>query len=219
MKYHILALSVCLYSLIAQPVFSEETSKPEPVSFPQWSFCVAYQFRDVGSNNDKNRPCDETDPFGGEWSASSLLHDKNTVDVAGLTTRVIKSKILTHSVGKSVEKAATTTTKQNWVMDCYSPHHLFVFYTTEGKPIAAAEVCFQCNRVKIAPKSCEGVNAISYIENADLKMLAKIASDAGFSIEPFKSYDAYAVSLDKSNAEAEKKFGHNPKKLDTPAAK
>jgi hypothetical protein len=219
MKKSILVISVFFYSLIAQPLISEDTSKPEPVSFPQWSFCVAYQFRDVGRDDDKNRPSHEDDPFGGSWHGASLLNDKNIVDVAGLSSLVIKSKILTQSIGKAAEKATTSTTNRNWVSDCYDPHHIFVFYTSEGHPVAAAEVCFECNRVKITPDGCIGANTNSVIENADLKMLAKIAIEAGLSIEPFKSYDAYSKNLEKRSAEAEKEFGHKPGYKNTPASK
>ena len=35
---------------------------------------------------------------------------------------------------------------------CYLPHHGFVFYDKEGKPMGHIELCFQCGNVASSPK-------------------------------------------------------------------
>ncbi len=38
---------------------------------------------------------------------------------------------------------------------CYDPHHIFVFYSGDGKAVAAVEVCFGCTRVSALPELTE----------------------------------------------------------------
>ncbi len=34
---------------------------------------------------------------------------------------------------------------------CYSPHHIFVFYDKNAKPVAAIEICFGCDNLRAMP--------------------------------------------------------------------
>jgi hypothetical protein len=171
------------------------------VIFPKWAFCVAYQVRDADDRD--ARPVDpkaEKDPFGdGKTTIPyGLINDRNIVDVAALSTRLVKSGVLKHEAAEGVIRGSTEGAKRHPIMDCYEPHHLFVFYDYDGDPVAAIEVCFSCNRVKMTPEVRVRGGTFGPFETADLVGLAKIATEAGLDLKPFASLDAYVNRLDES---------------------
>jgi hypothetical protein len=178
----------------------EEAPDQKRIKFPPWAFCIAYQVRDPDKRDARPEdPKAEKDPFseGGTWIPHGLMNDRNVVDVAALSTRIVKSGILKHDAAEGVVRGATNGAKRHPVMDCYNPHHLFVFYDYEGKPVAAIEVCFTCNRVKMTPEVRAGVGAAGPFESADLAGLAKIASEAGLDLKPYADLDQYVQRLDE----------------------
>jgi hypothetical protein len=56
-------------------------------------------------------------------------------------------------------------------MLCYMPHHIFVFYSELSVPVAAIEVCFSCNNLRMWP---DAVNIRS--SGIDLPTLAYLAN-------------------------------------------
>lgn len=171
-------------------------------TFPKWAFCVAYQVRNPDERD--ARPVDPSpdavkDPLndGDTWIPCGLINDRNVVDVAALSTRLVKSGSLKHQAAEEVIRGTTAGTERHPIMECYEPHHLFVFYGYEGHPVAAIEVCFSCNRVKMSPEVRARKGTFGPFETADLAGLAKIASEAGLDLKPFASLDAYVQRLDQ----------------------
>ncbi len=182
----------------------EEAPEQHRNIFPKWAFCVAYQLRDADERD--ARPVDlksNKDPFidGDTSIPHDLINDRNIVDVAALSTRLVKSGVLKHDAAEGVLRSTTNGSKLHPIMDCYDPHHLFVFYSYEGHPVAAIEVCFSCNRVKMTPEirangSC-GAGTFGTFETADLAKLAKIATEVGLDLKPYASLGAYVQRLDQ----------------------
>lgn len=178
----------------------EEAPDQNADAFPRWAFCVVYQVRDADLR--EARPVDpdaEKDPFHDEdtWVPLNLLHEHHVVDVAALSTRVVKSRVLDHRSAEAAIRAMIQGAERHPMMDCYDPHHLFVFYCHEGAPVAALEVCFSCSRVKMSPDRRGRLQGLDAFETADLAGLAKVASDAGLELSPFDSLDAYTRHLDQ----------------------
>lgn len=176
----------------------EEAPNQQKITFPKWAFCVAYQVRDADVR--ETRPVDpksEKDPFndGANWIPHSLINVRNIVDVAALSTRIAKSGVLKHQAAEGVIRSTTEGNERHPIMDCYDPHHLFVFYGYEGNQVAAIEVCFSCNRVKMIPEVRDRGGVIGPFETADLAGLAKIATEAGLDLKPFASLEAYVQRL------------------------
>jgi hypothetical protein len=187
-----------------------EAPNQQQNTFPKWAFCVAYQVREPDERD--ARPVDpkaEKDPFndGDTRIPHGLINDCNIIDVAALSTRLVKSRALNHDAAEGLLRGTTNGTKRHPIAVCYEPHHLFVFYGYEGHPVAAIEVCFSCNRVKMTPEVRVGRGAIGPFETADLAGLAKIATEAGLDLKPYASLDAYVQGLDqrkkRTNEEAE----------------
>lgn len=178
----------CLCALFIPVRGAEEAGKPK--QFPEWSFCVAYTIRDADER--EARPAPGGDPFSkGETSwipKGSLLHEGQIIDVAALTSRTVAQKTLTKEASEKAIAASLDGKARHPVMDCYEPHHLFVFYSYFGKPVACIEVCLTCNHVKtqLDPKE-----EPRYRGNADLTALARILSDAGLPLNPYQSFEEY----------------------------
>ena len=173
---------------------------PIQPTFPKWAFCVAYQIRDADARDKRPvNPNAVKDPFieGDTSIPSGLLNESNVVDVAALSTRIVKSGALRHPTAEIVLRSSTRGTQRHPIMDCYDPHHIFVFYGYEGNPVAAIEVCFSCNRVKMSPEIRVGEGVSGPFETADLGKLAKAATEAGLDLKPYASLDAYLQRLDK----------------------
>ena len=178
---------------------TEEVPDQQSITFPEWAFCVAYQIRDADDRD--ARPVDphgEKDPFNDKDTRIpyGLINERNIVDVAALSTRIVKSKVLSKQSANEVIRGTTQGAEQHPVMECYEPHHIFIFYAYEGHPVGAIEVCFSCNRVKMNPEVRIGGGRGS-LETADLAGLAKIAFAAGLDLKPFASVHAYVQRLDQ----------------------
>ena len=84
-------------------------------------------------------------------------------------------------------------------MECYEPHHIFVFYSHSGAPVACIEVCLSCNRVEQSPKVKWTRSLDGAYETADLLSLARVFSDAGLPLNPYKSLREFEEKLKASN--------------------
>jgi len=177
----------------------DEIPGKDKITFPKWAFCAAYEVRDPDDRDARPVPPKaDKDPFGDDKTRIPLefINDRNIVDVAALSTRIVKSGVLTNEAAVEVIRGSTQGTKRHPVMACYEPHHIFVFFDYDGDPVAAIEVCFSCNRVKMTPEIRVGGRAFGSFETADLAGLAKIATEAGLTLKPFASHDAYVQRLD-----------------------
>lgn len=177
----------------------EDVSEKRKDGFPKWAFCMAYELRDPDVRD--SRPIDpnaEKDPFneGDTWIPQGLINDRNIIDVAALTGRMVKSGVLKQQVAQAVIRGAFGESKYP-ISECFDPHHLFVFYDYDGHPVAAIAVCFSCNRVKMSPKVQGRGTPADPFETGDLVVLAKIAAEAGLDLKPFPSLDAYLKHLDQ----------------------
>jgi hypothetical protein len=186
---------------------SEEVVGQQRVSFPKWDFCVAYQVRDADERDARPNTNDEKDPFNERGAVTiphNLIHHRQIVDVAALSTRTVKSGGLKRETAEGVFRAATLGSKRHPIMECYTPHHIFVFYSHEGQPVAAIEACFTCNRVVMKPEIRERAGTFGPYETADLANLAKIAADAGLSLKPYPTLEAYHQRLKQLDERAKK---------------
>jgi hypothetical protein len=211
MNIELLTRSLALLFVATIVGLCEEASDQQRSTFPKWSFCVAYQVRDPDERDARPvAPNAEKDPFN-DWDTRiphGLINDCNIVDVAALINRLVKSEVLKRDAAEGLLRGITNGTKRHPIADCYKPHHLFVFYGYEGHPLAAIEVCFSCNRVKMTPEVRVGRGAIGPFESADLAGLAKIATEAGLDLNPYASLDAYVQRLDQLTERRNEKAKH-----------
>lgn len=117
------------------------------------------------------------------------------VDPAVLTARSIARKTLSSASLKAVLDAALDRAARYPISECFTPHHLFVFYTKTGQPVGAIEVCLTCNRIRIIPGHAETQTWDSSDETADLLALAQQLSAAGLPLTPFETLEEYRESL------------------------
>ena len=76
----------------------------------------------------------------------------------------------------AIQKPAT----RDGIMNCFNPHHVFVFYAHDTQPLAAVEVCFECTRIASWPDklSCA----------ADFSALARLSAELGLGPKPLDNY-------------------------------
>jgi len=191
-------------------------------AFPKWAFCVSYQIRNADVR--EARPIDpnaERDPFndGDTEIPLSVLGIRNIIDVAALSTRIVKSGILKHEEAESVIRDSTQGEELHPIIDSCNPRHIFVFYTYDGQPVAAIEVDFQYNRVRMRPEVRPSEGKRGPFETADLASLAKIAVEAGLDLKPFaETVEDYVERLKRLDKGA-MKFPEELKRQDEPAKK
>jgi hypothetical protein len=190
----LLTSAVILLSTMLSSAGQDE-KRSEQTRFPKWACCIAYQVRDADKRDARPANPADLDPFAEDKKTQipyHLLSERHIVDVAALSTRIVTSALLKHDTAVRVIHDVTKGSKRHPIMECYEPHHIFIFYNHEGQPVAAIEVCFSCNRVKMNPEIRDGQGVIGSFETSDLLDLAKIASTHGFALAPFDSLDAYA---------------------------
>lgn len=64
-----------------------------------------------------------------------------STDLSSVQTQRLRDALLSPSEGRPAA--------------CYSPHHIFVFYRSDGSVSGAAEVCFECISVSTLPEMSE----------------------------------------------------------------
>ena len=70
--------------------------------------------------------------------------------------------------------AALVSSAERRPAACYSPHHIFVFYRSDGSVSGAAEVCFECTSVSTLPEMSE-----SQRYHQDFLALARLVEELG----------------------------------------
>jgi hypothetical protein len=78
---------------------------------------------------------------------------------------------------KELLKAITGKHTEHMVAACYNTHHAFVFFDSNGKPIASFEICFECSNYLWQPQQ----NSNKYIY-ADVKSVWKVVQELGLPI-------------------------------------
>lgn len=201
MKIGPLARSSAMLLVTAIACLCEDVPKKDRAPMPEWAFCVAYQLREPDQRD--ARPIDpnaEKDPFndGDSWIPRNILDDRNVVDVAALTTRIVKSGVLQQEKAEGVIRGSTQGDQLHPIIESTNPRHAFVFYSYEGKPVVAIEVDFQFNRVRMRPEVRLNEGRLGPCETADLASLARIAVEAGLDLNPFAaSLEVYEDRLKK----------------------
>lgn len=160
--------------------------------FPSYDFCIAYILGD--SEEQDARPRDESDPFEGSSASRSLLSLDKGIDMAALVSRATHQRILAAPAIERLKDCVFKSSSTTPTMDCYEPHHLFVFYTSTGQAVAGIEVCFTCSRVKLFPPIKDTLDDTGN-ETSDLLALAHLLEEHGLSLSPYTSAKAYGEIL------------------------
>ena len=187
-------LFILLSLLIISPLQAEDSNSLRIKDLPDWAFCTAYVLRDTDKRDERPTDPNTKDPFGGKVTTpNAILQGSNIIDVASLLSRATDQKRLNKVATKGLLKALSVDDKKNTVMDCYDPHHIFVFYDYDGKPVAAVEVCLTCGRIKMEA-SQEGTQNLYGI---DINSVAEILANLKLSLHPYKSIAEYKESKKK----------------------
>lgn len=184
MKLLVLALAVLLLGCSKQPTGE---LPPTPTSHPQdfspvlkagwpprgYSKVVGYRY-----DFPKIDYCaDLLYPENSDWKEFRLNHAK----LARLA-RVSRELGTIHI--ERLLKATFATKGDTGAGACYQPHHIFVFYGSDGVATQAIEVCFACRNIIVAPEPADGT------PSASLRELATLCSDLGlwFTDESLSDY-------------------------------
>ncbi|MES2923330.1 MAG: hypothetical protein V4819_17375 [Verrucomicrobiota bacterium] len=186
----LLALGISLISVNLQAEVAPKPLLPDIIAHS--AFCVAYVIRDADARD--ARPNDPQDPFpdasGEKIPGGSVLGSDSPIDVAALTSRVTAQARITKDHLAATYKAVIDGQSRFPVMDCYDPHHAIVFYSGGGKPVCCIEICFSCNRVKVAPEFRVLTLLDRISERTDLVALARVFSELKLPLSPFDSFEA-----------------------------
>ncbi|MFD2160043.1 hypothetical protein ACFSW8_14135 [Rubritalea tangerina] len=180
-----------VFTLLIASILPIEANNKRKLNMPDWAFCVAYVLRDADQREQRPNPPSSDDPFSGDsetWIPNNILRRGHIVDVASLISRTTAQKILDKETTARFIGAISEQTKKNLVMDCYDPHHIFVFYDHYGKPVSAIEICLTCGRVKMLPsQSVRHDN----LYGTDLELIAEILDSIKLSLHPFESLKSF----------------------------
>jgi len=153
-----LALVLGSVSMAAEPLPKSEEAPWTP---PPYQKVVGFRFR---------LP---SDGANGPVPSGFTLLKNGAVDTVQLEQ--LKQKSTELSAGQASKLlAAVNGDDIVYPAACYAPHHLFLYYSAEGKIVAAVEVCF----------TCTGVHTIPELKKArwyrhDFASLAKLADELG----------------------------------------
>ena len=140
------------------------------------AFCIAYQMRDGEEGDVKPE-------------AESVLLENGLLDVATFATRIVAQAKLTDSQARKVADAVANGKGQKEKMVCYMPHHLFIYYSKEGRPLGCIEVCFICSQVHTAGPVPVAKAPNIFVESADLEAIRDVLVEAKLPLSP-KSVDS-----------------------------
>lgn len=203
----LLALGLMLSPFVLQ---ADEVSKlPLPDIIADSAFCVAYVIRNADARDARpNHPQDPLPDASGETiPRGAVLGSDSLIDVAALTSRVTAQARITKDQLAATYKAVINGQSRFPVRECYDPHHAIIFYSNGGKPLCCIEICFSCNRVKIAPEFRVLTPSDHSFERTDLVALAHVFSELKLPLSPFASFDALKkekeAQLQKQSRDAE----------------
>lgn len=162
-----------LYLTLSLSLASCSWSEESPVveGNPGWQYkevakVVGYRFR---------LPSDgSTEPVE---SGFTLLRGA-ALDTQALSELSVKSVELTEPQVKRLLNASFSADKIASPAACYDPHHIFVFYSVDGKPLNAIEVCFSCTGMSTLPGADR-----AYWNRCDFSALARLAEELGLWME------------------------------------
>lgn len=159
MKYLYIILTLLLIGIsyasedeVNDPFGSD--AQPEPAAkiseFPEWTFCIAYNFRDADKRDSRPNPFKESseDDY---IHPGSLIIPTYMLDTAGLVSRTISQKKINKDSAQRLFNLSLKANKNDRkypALDCYDPHHIIIFYHDWGIPVGCIEVCFTCNELK-----------------------------------------------------------------------
>ena len=163
---------------------------------PDWSFCVANVLRD--GNESDLRAGGGDDPFHEKEELrmpypsilKGMYKGLVLLDVEGLAARAMSQKRVDKAGVEKLLKALREPTTVYPSMDCYDPHHAFVFYDTQGIPRASIEVCLTCNSVETLPE-------LSHSTRANMLKIAQLISGVGLPLTPVKSMESYTKRCER----------------------
>lgn len=175
-------------ALLLLPVavsFAEEVPPPKPVILPEYSYCMAYVLNDAVV----------------EHGNVLLESGDEPLEVKVLTARKTKEARLTPEQAKGVIATASADVPRLPPMECYQPHHVFVFYSKTEKPVACLEVCFTCNAAKLRPSADPAdVKLYRYDQNA----LAKMVAELKLPLTPYTSLEDYEKNKQRQKQDRER---------------
>jgi hypothetical protein len=177
-----LRLLLALLWLPAAVSLAEEKIPQRPVALPEYSYCMAYVLNDADGN-------------------VLLQSGDELLDVKALAARKTKEARLTPEQAKGVIVAASADVPRLPPMECYEPHHVFVFYSKAEKPVACLEVCFTCNAAKLRP-SADPENATLY--RYDQNALAKMVGELKLPLTPYTSLEDYEKNKQRQKQDLER---------------
>jgi hypothetical protein len=187
-------LFILLMLFIASPLQGENSNSLRIKDLPNWAFCTAYVLRDKDKRDERPTDPNTSNPIAQKVTTTyAILHGTNIIDVASLVSRTTDQKRLDKTATKRLLKALSFNDKKNVVMDCYEPHHIFVFYDYDGKPVAAVEVCLTCGRIKMEASQKGTQN----LYGTDMNSVVEILASLKLSLHPFKSIKEYKSSEKK----------------------
>lgn len=198
-------------------------SEPKPTTeevgkisdFPEWTFCVAYNFRDADKRDARPSPFKSGDSKSSEYKDGSedtyihngsLLLPKYMFDTAGLLSRVTSQKMINKVSAQRIFDLTLKDNKRQYLTyDCYDPHHIIIFYQDYGIPVGCIEICFTCNRARIScrKKGTESTIRIYPASHPDFFAIATIIHESGLSLSPYKSLVEYKEKLDEQAKKVE----------------
>lgn len=183
--------------LQANQILKPEDSKKEWLRMTSAGFSILYYLGEVKSKTEI-RMVDQIDLFSEEMTGKKIeksfngLLTSDGIDVAGLVARAgERSKITNTFLDQFLE---TLLSNENPLppMMCYRPHHIIVSYTEQGIPIAALEVCLNCNVWDAYPR-------IPHSGSGNLLGIAKLIHSLGIPLGPdfpnIKSYEDHSAAL------------------------
>jgi len=208
-----------------QDIYIDPSKREKPIPIPKSisnaAYCIAYEFRDPDqrdiryllANAFPDQATAEDDPFldnPNQLEGSREIITNNGIDVATLSTQKTGHKFLDRETTARLLKATFNGQKQHPRSACYSPHHIFVFYSLSGIPVSAIEVCLSCSQLTIMPDTSYTGSWNGHYETADLEAIAKILTDNGLGLAKYKSFEEYRAGLQA--AQNRKRTTPNPDK-------
>lgn len=162
------------------PAMSEEAKSPvidAKKVIPEFSHCVAYALEDTQ---------------GGVLAEGKGILDEKILSAA--------TKAKARLSGEQVERLLQAASKdiRNVEKECYSPHHAFVFYDDDGKPVGCIEVCLTCNAAKMKPAPSDDSDNLWRF---DMAAMVQLLDDAKLPLTPYQSVEDF-----KRDKEKEKLF-------------
>lgn len=141
-----------LLLVICSTAFGEEEGKPWPPA--NFTHVVAYVYDDT------------QDPRG----ITPVFEDGSLHKgiIRSTTTRLSKEQT------KTLVEAVSQTVEFHESEDCYYPHHAFVFYDANWKPLGWFAVCWECGNYEASSKK--------FPEYIDLKPIRKLNTELGLPV-------------------------------------